>query len=395
MIRCVHYLPGVRLEAGGVARAVLDFCRVFASLGHKVTLATSDATDVPKEWREPGAARPGLPRVAMVDPPRGPLQRLPRSTLEAMAGLLRDADVLHVHELWSLSSLQVAGVARRAGVPYVVSIHGMLDDWSMAQKRLKKRLYLALAGNRLLAGAARVHCTARAELDQVRRWLPRENGVVLPLVMDFADYAALPGPDMARAKFPSIQGEGWKLLFLSRVHPKKGVEVLIRAAAELRRRGRSCQVLIAGPGEAAYVASLEALARENGIGDATHFPGMVRGAEKLSLYEAADVFVLPTSQENFGLVLVEALACGAPVVTTRGVDIWQELQAAGAEIADAQPAAVADAIERIMANDPASRGQRGRDWVLENLDPSRVAGEYAEMYRGVRPKEAPASKLAR
>jgi glycosyltransferase involved in cell wall biosynthesis len=391
----VHYLPGVRLEAGGVARAVLDFCRVFASLGHEVTLATSDATDVPTEWREPGAPRPGLPRVALIDPPRGPLQRVPRTTLDAMAGLLRDADALHVHEVWSPSSLQCAGVARRAGVPYVVSIHGMLDDWSMAQKRPKKRMYLALAGNRLLGGAARVHCTARAELDQVRRWLPRDNGVVLPLVMDLADYAALPGPDVARAKFPSIDGDGWKLLFLSRVHPKKGVEVLIRAAAELRRRGRACRVLIAGPGEPAYVASLEALARANGIGDATHVLGMVRGAGKLSLYEAADVFVLPTSQENFGLVLVEALACGAPVVTTRGVDIWQELQAAGAEIVDARPAAVADAIERIMAADPAVRGRRGRDWVLENLDPARVAAGYVEMYGSIAGEGRPAGKLAR
>lgn len=383
MIRCVHYLPGVRLEAGGVARAVLDFCRVFASLGHEVTLATADPTDVPQAWREAGAPRPGLPRVAIVDPPRGPLQRVPGATLDAMEGLLRDADVLHVHELWSLSSLQCAGVARRGGVPYVVSVHGMLDDWSMAQKRLKKRLYLALAGNRLLAGAARVHCTARAELEQVRRWLSRDNGIVLPLVMDLADYAALPGPDAARAKFPSIRGEGWKLLFLSRVHPKKGVEALIGAAAELRRRGRDCRALIAGPGEPSYVASLEALARANGIGDAAHFLGMVRGTEKLSLYKAADVFVLPTSQENFGLVLIEALACRAPVVTTRGVDIWQELQSAGAEIVEAQPTAVADAIERIMGADPRARGERGRDWVLENLDPARVAGEYAAMYREV------------
>jgi glycosyltransferase involved in cell wall biosynthesis len=316
--------------------------------------------------------------------PRGRFDRIPRGLMMGeISDLVRGADILHLHGPWTGSNPQWAAAARASGVPYVVSVHGMLDDWSMAQKRLKKRLYLALAGNRLLAGADRVHCTAKAELDQARRWLPRDNGVILPYVFDLGAYASTPGAELARQRFPASGNDGWKLLFLSRLHPKKGVEVLIDAAAELRRRGRALTVLIAGPGEPQYVTALGERAARAGLADSVHFLGMVRGAEKLSLYEAADVFVLPTSQENFGLVLVEALACRTPVVTTRGVDIWQELQTAGAEIAAAaEPRAIADRIEAVMLDAvPNSRGERGRRWVMEHLDPFRVAGEYAAMYQ--------------
>jgi glycosyltransferase involved in cell wall biosynthesis len=383
VLRCVHYLPRIRLEAGGVTRAVLDCCAVLASLGHAVTLATSDASDVPREWCD-APPRPGVPRVALAPEPRGPFQRLPRSATAALDDVLRGADILHLHEPWTGSNPQWAAAARRAGVPYLLSAHGMLDDWSMAQKRLKKQVYLALAGRRLLAGAARVHCTARAELDQARRWLPRDNGVVLPAVVALSEYATLPGPELARARFPASRAVGWKLLFLSRVHPKKGVDVLIRATAELRRRGRPCTALVAGPGDSAYVRSLEQLARDEGVADSVHFLGMTRGAEKVSLYQAADALVLPTSQENFGLVLVEALACGTPVVTTRGVDIWRELQEAGAEIAERTPAAIATAVESILARpDAQARGERGRRWVFDRLDPARVGAEYASLYEAI------------
>ncbi len=271
-------------------------------------------------------------------------------------------------------------------IPYVLSVHGMLDDWSMSQKWLKKQIYLALVGNRLLRGAARIHCTADAELEQASRRFPADRGVVLPLIMDFTAFTNLPGPALSRSKFAGFDGHRPRLLFLSRVHPKKGVELLILAAAELRKRGRPCTVLVAGPGEPPYVEQLTSLAREHGLTDTVHFLGMVRGVEKISVYQAADVFVLPTSQENFGLVLPEALACRTPVVTTRGVDTWKELEQAGASIVDRTPEAIASAIEHLLDEPPAAaaeRKERGRNWVLTRLDPTRVAEEYAALYRSV------------
>jgi glycosyltransferase involved in cell wall biosynthesis len=383
LIHCVHYLSRVWLEDGGVTRTVLDFCRLFAATGNAATLVTGDPRDVPVDWR--AGANPALPRGVTIDTPGGPFQLMSRTARSAFAAAIRDADVLHLHGPWETSNAQAAAIARRAGVPYLLSVHGMLDDWSMAQRTLKKRVYLKLAANRLLRDAARVHCTAIAELRQARRWLPRDNGVVLPCVVDLSAYADLPGPEPAARRFDGQLDGRPTLLFLSRVHPKKGVDLLIRAAAQLDRAGRPCNLLVAGPGDREYLAELEQLARREGIAQHTHFLGMVQGDEKLSLYQLADVFCLPTSQENFGLVLVEAMACGTPVITTRGVDIWEELQSRGATIVENDPASIARSIASLL-DDPDARGketERQRRSVLEYLDPTRVVTDYTRLIEQV------------
>ena len=177
-----------------------------------------------------------------------------------------------------------------------------------------------------------------------------------------------------------------RILFLSRLHYKKGVETLLRSVALLQSDGAECQLYLAGSGEPAYEASLMAMANELGIQDRTHFLGFVSDLEKISLYQAADVFVLPTHQENWGFVFVESLACGLPVVTTTGVDICSELESSGgAVLVDGEPAPLAETLRGLL-DDPARRremGRRGRAWVLETLNPERVIAQYADLYRSV------------
>jgi glycosyltransferase involved in cell wall biosynthesis len=381
MVQAVHYLRRVRLEDGGVVRAVLDFCRVFAAAGNPTILVTCDAADVPAAWRVPGAI--GVPKVLEVDPPRGRLGLWGRAAKSQFVAAVRGADVLHLHGVWEPTNVQAGAAARAANVPYLISAHGMLDDWSMAQRRLKKRAYLALVGNRLFRGAAAVHFTAQGELDQGAKWVPPGKGVVLPLIVDLSAFAELPGPGRARDTFSGLCAGRPTLLFLSRLHPKKGVELLIEAGGLLARSGRAYQILIAGPGDEGYVDRLRGLVDHCGMSGQVDFLGMVRGADKLSLIQAADAFVLPTSQENFGLVLIEALACRARVVTTRGVDIWRELQEAGATIVEPSAEALASAIDSMPA--APSVDERGREWVLRTLDPARLVEAYGELYQQMTP----------
>jgi glycosyltransferase involved in cell wall biosynthesis len=367
------------LEDGGVSRAVLDICAALAECGHEMTLLTADATDAPADWQTNSAGRPRVV-ITPLPPMLGPLN-------VATEAALGEAEVLHLHGAWDLTNLRLARRAKRLGIPYIVSPHGMLDDWQLRQKWLKKSVFLALLGRRFLAGAAGVHCTAAAELAQAARFFRPGSGVVVPLPIDLAAYTDLPGPELARTEFPQLNDGRFCLLFLSRLHPKKRPELLIAAAAKLEESGQRCGLILAGPGEPAYVSQLQHLARQYGLEKQVLFPGMVRGRLKVSLYQAADAFVLPTSQENFGYVLLEAMASGASVVTTRGVDIWEELQAAGALIADPTPEAFAAALKSLR-NDPEAarqRGQQGRAWVFQNLSSDRVIGEYEQMYRRVRP----------
>lgn len=386
-MKIVHYHRELLLEKGGVVRAVLDTCTGLASAGHDVVVLSPTIRDTPESWQR---HEPGCPQAIEVPAPTFLGGWFRGADLHTVAQHLEDADALHLHGMWGAFNVQLARAARARGVPYLYSVHGMLDDWCMAQRGLKKRVYLSTIGRRSLHEAAAVHCTAAAELEQSRKWFPQGHGVVVPLILDTSDFEELPGPDAARARFPELADAARDgrpvILFLSRIHYKKGVEHLIRATVRLRDAGRNPLVYIAGTGDAPYVASLEKLVADLDVGDSVRFPGFVSGVEKVSLYQAADVFVLPTSQENFGFVLFEALAAATPVVTTRGADTWPEMEASGGSlVVDADADAIADAIAT-LADDPerrATMGDAGRAWVLANLSVDAVVQRYVDLYASI------------
>jgi glycosyltransferase involved in cell wall biosynthesis len=389
MLSCVHFIREIRAEQGGVVQAVVDLCDALAAAGLAVTVLTCDATDAPQQWRE---QRPGRPKVVPVGHASLRGRLLSRNGLTTCDQVIRQADLVHLHTPWEPSNLQLARLLRARMTPYVVTIHGMLDNWCMAQKSIKKRAFLAMGGKRFLESANCIHCTAAAERTQALRWIPTaaDRCAVVPLVVDLSAFAEPLPPAADAAPVPKSPPEPSTILFLSRLHPKKGVELLLSAFAQLRSEGRELRLLIAGPGAPGYLGDLKKQAQAEGIDNRIEWLGMVLGPAKLALYQTADVFVLPTFQENFGLVLVEAMAAATPVVTTRGTDIWQELQEAGALITERSPAALAAAIGQVLA-DPAAarqRGQQGRDYVHRWLNKDRVVGQYEALYQAVAEKSA-------
>ena len=259
----------------------------------------------------------------------------------------------------------------------------MLDEWSMSQKPLKKKTFLRLCGQRFFSQATTVHFTAQAEMEQAMRWIPAEGRArVQCYALDLSSYSPLPGPEPALKVFPELRNDRRKLLFLSRLHPKKGVELLLHAASILKTTSLPFQLIIAGPGDDSYVGQLKRLAASLGVQDVTFFPGMVRGTEKRSLFQLADVFVLPTYQENFGLVLAEAMACGTAVITTRGTDIWQELQNGGARIVEYSSQEIANEVVDVTSDTERclAIGQECLKFVYRWLDRERVSAAYESMY---------------
>ena len=379
-ISVVHFFRRIRAEDGGVVRAVLDLCQMVAARGHRVTLATLDATDVPKDWLE---TLPNVPEVLQLDASAWSSALLSEGSLERFAQVIQQANLAHLHVPWGLCNLQLASVLQKAAVPYIVSIHGVLDDYSMRQKPLKKRVFMRLFGRRLLRHATTVHFTAEAERDQALRWIPgTDHSAIQACAMDLAPFECLPGPQPALEAFPQIRPDSHKILFLSRIHPKKGVELLLEAGAILRDQGLPIQLLIAGPGDDSYVRQLKSLTSRLGLDDHTEFLGMVRGIEKRSLFQLSDVFVLPTYQENFGLVIAEAMACGTPVVTTRGTDIWREIERGGARIADMNPESLATQMRGFLT-DKETRdrvGQQGFQFLRQWLDSDDVINGYEQVH---------------
>lgn len=381
----LHYIESTGFKYGGPPRFALDACRVLANEGHAATILTPDATDTPATWLEEAGCRSGdTPTVARLGTLMRPGGFIGLSGMRRVRTALRAADVIHLHGVWAPSNLQVAAAAREMGVPYVVSLHGMLDDWCISQSGLKKKAFLTLGGRYMLEHAARVHCTAQAEVDQSKKWFPNGAEAIIPYLMDLDPYRDLPGPQLAREKFAVLREDGAPtVLFLSRLHYKKGPEFLLQAAAKLKELGVTGKVAFAGTGDPAYIDSLKAMAEQLGVSDRVHFLGMVVGREKLSLYQSADLFVLPTSQENFGLVLIEALACGTPIVTTKGVDIWRDVEASGsAMICDQAPQHLAETISTILNNDGLRRGMasKARQWVFREFDERVLLRRFEGLY---------------
>ena len=377
-MRIVHVLQRVNFHDGGPPRAVVDLCGVQHGRGHQVTLLTTDTTDVPQAWATGG------PDVCQVPKPSLPTALFAPGQLRGARDVLAGADVVHCHAVWERMNAQVASMCRALGTPYVITLRGMLDDWCMAQGPTKKRLYLRVMGRRYLEGAAFVHCTAQGEADQSHQWFPKGTPRVIPNLIDLADYQTLPDPAEARAQWPLLEGDGPVLLFLSRIHEKKGIEHLVDALPALIEQHPNLQVMLAGTGDDAYVAALKQRADRVGVADRMHWLGHVGGSLKLSLYAAADVFVLPSSQENFGFVQFEAMACGTPCMTTTMVDTHHEVVASGGGIAVTQSAdGIVDGLAPVLADAQVrtAMGQTGRAWVLEHLATDRVAGLIEAMYQ--------------
>jgi glycosyltransferase involved in cell wall biosynthesis len=225
-------------------------------------------------------------------------------------------DLVHVHGMWKYPSIAALRWARRTGKPYIVSPHGMLEPWSLQQARFKKRLAGWLYQWPCLKHAACLRATSCMEAQSIRQAgfknhiavIP--NGVVVPVANQKAE---------GRKQKPKIR----KVLFLSRIHPKKGLLNLVKAWHIIQPPG--WELLIVGPDQRGHLAEVQAAVSACGLENQTHFQSEVMDSAKIQCYRDADLFVLPSFSENFGLVIAEALSCCVPVITTRATP-WQDLE---------------------------------------------------------------------
>jgi glycosyltransferase involved in cell wall biosynthesis len=288
-------------------------------------------------------------------------------------------DVVHVHALFSYATIPGCRAAAHVPVPYVLRPLGTLSEWSLGHRQWKKRPYYALLERSHLEMAAAVHVTSDAEAEDVARLGYASRTRVIPLGVDVDDRP----PRRHRAE---EGGEPLRLLFLSRLHEKKNVPLLLRALAAARETSANIELTVAGDGEPRYRTELETTAGALGLHDRVRFVGHVEGDAKRRAFEDADLFILPSAHENFGLAVAEAMAAGLPVIVTPGVALSREVSNAGAGlVADATDAGVASAIVW-AAEHPAALVEMGdRAWQLAKRDLSwdttcaRLALLYEEL----------------
>ncbi len=243
-------------------------------------------------------------------------------------------DAIIVNSLWQYHGFAVWRALAGTDIPYYVFTHGMLDPWfkhTYPLKHLKKCLYWPWAEYRVLRDARRVIFTCEDE-----RLLARQSFKLYKVNEAVTAYGVANPPanseDLAAqflAQYPQLQGKRLAL-YLSRIHVKKGCDLLIAAFAKVAQQDASLHLVMAGPDNTGWIPKLQAQANALGIAERITWPGMLQGDLKWGAFYAAEVFVLPSHQENFGIVVAEALACGKPVLISHKVNIWREIIADGA-----------------------------------------------------------------
>ena len=294
-----------------------------------------------------------------------------------LAENVRSFDVVHIHAVFNHSSIAAARACRRHRVPYVVRPLGTLDPWSLKQKSVRKSLFWNLAAKRMMADAATIHYTAQAEFDRVKDSLGLTHGSVVPL--------GIGSSDSVLGAVPARRGP--YVLFLSRLHPKKGLDVLIKAfvAVQKHQEFSEWRLVIAGDGDRAYVNSLEQLVSSNSADGIVNFIGWVSGNEKRDVLRNASLLVLPSSQENFGLCVLEALGEGVPVVISSDVNLANDIADARAGwITATDVVSLQKTISEAMANEEQrlSRGLAGKVF-SKNFSWESIAEELEKMYLAI------------
>jgi glycosyltransferase involved in cell wall biosynthesis len=296
-------------------------------------------------------------------------------------------DVVHIHALFSFAPTVAAWTCRAHDVPYIIRPLGTLTNYGLAKRRQRlKRLSIRCVEAANLRHAAAVQFTSTSELKQAEHLGIPLRGVVIPVGV--ASECGPCGPDL-RSVYPQLAGRRI-VLYLSRIDPKKNVEALIDAFCCSAILNASAALILAGDGEAGYVAALKQRAEQRGIAERIVWLGHVTGAQKSAAFAVADVFCLPSHSENFGIAVVEAMLAGLPCVLGEGVAIANELTAADAGLViEPTGQAVASALESLVSDAEASwrMGLAGRQLASTRFSVGTMVRSLLELYKGVRRRD--------
>ncbi|MEZ5062911.1 MAG: glycosyltransferase [Solirubrobacterales bacterium] len=371
----LHVVGLIADRYGGPPRNVRDVTSALTAAGHRVVGLTTDRDG---HGRLSDAARRALARdpewvIARV-PTRGPA--LSPGFAAAARRLVAGADVVHLHGIYSPAAAVAGLIARRAGVPYVLQLHGAATDYDYARKRWKKEPYDVLVQRRLIADAAAVLAMTEMEAEQGKRAFPAATMRIVPppVVAD----AAVPG---------SADGgghDGRTVGFLARLSEKKGAPILLAAFALIADEFPDARLVVAGPDDEGIGAAMSRDVERLGLGGRVSFPGMVVGREKAEMLAGFDVFALPSADESFGIAVVEAMNAGVPVVITDEVAIAADVVAAEAGLSASRTAeGFAAALARLLG-DPAAAaamGSAGRRLAVERYSRTAAVDALMRVYR--------------
>jgi glycosyltransferase involved in cell wall biosynthesis len=381
-LKVLHIIPSVAPRYGGPSQAIYTTCRALQAHGIELLIATTNA-DGEGELPVVLGQQIVYQSVDTIFFSRQFSEALKYSgpLAQWLSRNIQDFDLVHIHAVFSHACITAARECRKHRVPYLVRPLGTLDPWSLKQKRLRKQLFWHLGVKQMLAHANAIHYTTAEERRLVETALGLSKGVVIPNAVEF-NFVTLP-----TNRNPPARGNAPYVLALSRIHPKKGFALLIESFATLKRQEGfgDWQLIFAGDGDEEYVNELKQLARRQGLNGDAHFIGWLSGERKAEVLRDASLLALPSSQENFGICLIEAMACGVPVLISPHVNLAPEITEAGAGwVAELNRVKLASVLAEAMGDEQERqrRGQRGRR-LVNSFGAVEVATKLMRLYESI------------
>lgn len=384
-LRILHVIGGIDPNLGGPATMLISLAAAQARAGHAVTILSYRQGGNEERLAKTAALVPGFDRVRVEFlPPMTAGERYfawhAKAWARKHAGMF---DVVHTHGVWESVLTAAADAARAADVPYVVTPHGMLDHWALSRKAWKKRLGLRLGKGAFVRGAGAAHVLSIHERDCVVQGGFHARAEIIPNGVFLEQVDPLPAPGAFRATRPEIGSDPY-VFFLARLHPEKGLDLLVEAFARLRGELPALRVVIAGPDFGAEAALRAQIARL-GVQDRVHLIGPLWDRSKFAALVDAACFCLPSAHEGFSMSIAEALACGTPVVITDLCHFPEVREVGAGEVVERTVEALTEGLRRVLTHPEAraAYGQAGRGLIEQRFTWPRIAERTVALYRAL------------
>lgn len=385
-MKVVHVLTSAATSWGGPPRAVRNLTTGLNQLGVHNTVVTlgdrnldsvrfSEGTTL----RQCGNALFGYSQGGDAIPAKMAIPSSP-DLVRALVAEIESADIVHLHELWSVPHVLGGLVARIAGCPYIVSPHGELQAWALRRRGRLKRLAWHAYEKRLLLSVSGIHALTTTEERSVRQMDLQAPVKVIPNGIDFKNIDAIIKQFEVQPK--EVPRSVPFVLYVGRLAAGKGLQMLLEAVSEIDCYLKGLSLVLVGPDERGLWPKLRAKAESLGIEERVTYLGVVNEPQKYAVFASAELFILPSSSEGLSVSLLEALACGTPVVITPGCNITQEELGIAGRVVDPNPKSIARAVVDILQDQQGYRlmRDRARSLAMQRYSSSTVASQMMKFY---------------
>jgi glycosyltransferase involved in cell wall biosynthesis len=295
-----------------------------------------------------------------------------------------DYDLVHTNAVFSYPVLPAHWACQIYRVPYIMTPHGMLEPWALAYKATKKRFYFALLEKPALQSASAIQMLASSEAKQLEGLNLKTPLVVVPNGIHKQDFEVLPNPELFYQEFPNTRNQ-ILILFLGRIDPKKGLDLLATAFAKVLQQFPQTHLVIAGPDNIGFSKTAENYFAKTGCLNAVTFTGMLTGTIKLALLAAANIYVAPSYSEGFSMSVLEGMASALPCVITTGCNFPEAATANAAFVVDIDADKIANSLIDCLSNPEQAKamGDRARQFVFEKYTWDKVASQMQSIYANI------------